>query len=98
MSEFRVLLINCNTMLDTLVTAGIGIISACLKQADVEVKLFDTTFYKTAEKTGDEARASALQVKKTNFADLGIIPEEGDVVEDFAKLVAEYKPAFLRLR
>jgi radical SAM superfamily enzyme YgiQ (UPF0313 family) len=97
MSEFRVLLINCNTMLDTLVTAGIGIISACLKQADVEVKLFDTTFYKTAEKTGDEARASALQVKKTNFADLGIIPEEGDVVEDFAKLVAEYKPHLIGL-
>ena len=31
MNEFRVLLINCNTMLDTLITAGIGILSASLK-------------------------------------------------------------------
>ncbi|MBF0128670.1 MAG: B12-binding domain-containing radical SAM protein [Alphaproteobacteria bacterium] len=97
MGEFRVLLINCNTMLDTLVTAGIGILSACLKRADVDVKLFDTTFYRTAERTGDEARACALQVKKTDFADLGIVPEEGDVVEDFVKLVETYRPHLIGL-
>ncbi len=97
MSDFRVLLINCNTMLDTLVTAGIGILSATLKEADVEVKLFDTTFYRTAERTGDEARATALQVKTTDFADLGIVPEEGDVVEDFVALVENYKPDLIGL-
>ena len=97
MKDFRVLLINCNTMLDTLVTAGIGIISACLKDADVEVKMFDTTFYRTADITGDEARTNALQVKKTDFADLGIVPEEGDVVEDFVKLVESYRPDLIGL-
>ncbi len=97
MKEFRVLLINCNTMLDTLVTAGIGILSACLKEAGVEVRLFDTTFYRTAERTGDEARASALQVKETDFSDLGIVPEEGDVVEDFAAMVASYRPHLVGL-
>ena len=30
MQDFRVLLINCNTMLDTLVTAGVGLPFACL--------------------------------------------------------------------
>ncbi len=44
--DFKVLLVNCNTMLDTLITAGIGILSACLKREGIEVKLFDTTFYK----------------------------------------------------
>ncbi|MBI5121811.1 MAG: B12-binding domain-containing radical SAM protein [Rhodospirillales bacterium] len=97
MSDFRVMLINCNTMLDTLVTAGIGILSACLKEADIDVKLFDTTFYRTAERTGDDARASALQVKKTNFADLGITPEESDVVEDFVRQVADYRPHLIGL-
>ncbi len=97
MKEFKVLLINCNTMLDTLVTAGIGIISACLKNAGVEVKMYDTTFYRTADITGDEARTNALQVKATDFADLGIVPEEGDVVEDFVKLVESYKPDLIGL-
>jgi radical SAM superfamily enzyme YgiQ (UPF0313 family) len=97
MKEFRVLLINCNTMLDTLITAGIGILSACLRQKGIEVRLFDTTFYRTAERTGDEARAYSLQVKKTDFADLGIVPEPGDVVEDFVKTVESWRPDLIGL-
>ena len=90
MADFKVLLVNCNTMMDTLVTAGIGILSACLKREGIEVELFDTTFYRTAERTGDEARENVLQVKKTDFAELGIVPDEGDVVEDFAAKVAAF--------
>lgn len=95
--DFRVLLINCNTMLDTLITAGIGILSSCLRQKGIEVRLFDTTFYRTAERTGDDARAYALQVKKTDFADLGIVPEPGDVVEDFVRAVESYRPDLIGL-
>jgi len=97
MSEFRVLLINCNTMLDTLVTAGIGLLSASLKQAGHGVRLFDTTFYRTADVTGDEARAAALQVKGTSFEDLGIVPNEGDVFEEFVRMVEDYKPHLIGL-
>ncbi len=97
MADFKVLLVNCNTMMDTLVTAGIGILSACLKSEGIEVELFDTTFYRTAERTGDEARANVLQVKKTDFAELGIVPDEGDVVEDFAAKVAAFKPDLIGL-
>lgn len=95
--DFKVLLINCNTMLDTLITAGIGILAACLKREGIEVKLFDTTFYKTREKTGDEVRAYTLQVKKTDFKELGIIPEETNVVDDFRKEVESYKPDLIGL-
>lgn len=97
MREFRVLLVNCNTMLDTLITAGIGILSACLKKEGMEVRLFDTTFYRTAERTGDEARAAALQVRKTDFRDFGIVPEPGDVVEDFVRVVASWQPHLIGL-
>jgi radical SAM superfamily enzyme YgiQ (UPF0313 family) len=90
-------MINCNTMLDTLVTAGMGLLSASLKEAGCDVRLFDTTFYKTADITGDEARAAALQVKKTDFTDLGIVPDEGDVFEEFVKMVEEYKPHLIGL-
>lgn len=97
MADFKVLLVNCNTMMDTLVTAGIGILSACLKREGIEVELFDTTFYRTAERTGDDARANVLQVKKTDFAALGVVPDEGDVVEDFAAKVAAFKPDLIGL-
>ncbi len=97
MKDFKVLLINCNTMLDTLVTAGIGILAACLRDNDVDVKLFDTTFYRTADITGDEARAAALQVKKTDFKDLGIEPEAEDVFDAIRRVTAEYKPDLIGL-
>lgn len=95
--DFKVLLINCNTMMDTLITAGIGILSACLKREGIEARLFDTTFYKTRERTGDEARASTLQVKKTDFKELGIIPKETNVIEDFKKEVESFKPDLIGL-
>jgi len=97
MTQTRVLLINCNTMLDTLVTAGIGILSACIKDAGHDVKLFDTTFYRTADVTVDQARAAALQVKETDFADLGIEPNEEDVIDDFVKTVETYRPHLIGL-
>ncbi|OHC02235.1 MAG: hypothetical protein A3G17_01615 [Planctomycetes bacterium RIFCSPLOWO2_12_FULL_50_35] len=96
-SNFRVLLVNCNTMMDTLITAGISILAACLKREGIDVRLFDTTFYKTADKTGDEARAYTLQVKKTNFKELGIVPKETDVIEDFKKEVETFKPDLIGL-
>ncbi|MEE9488033.1 MAG: radical SAM protein [Candidatus Brocadiales bacterium] len=95
--DFRVLLVNCNTMMDTLITAGISILAACLKNEGMEVRLFDTTFYKTADRTGDEAREYALQVKKTDFNKLGIVPNETDVIEDFKKVVDEFKPDLIGL-
>jgi radical SAM superfamily enzyme YgiQ (UPF0313 family) len=97
MKEFKVLLINCNTMLDTLVTAGIGILSASLKNIGCDVRLFDTTFFRIAERTGDEARTYALQVKRTNFKDFGIEPDAGDVVEEFVNQVESYKPDLIGL-
>src|SRR3990167_9395979 len=96
-SNFRVLLVNCNTMMDTLITAWISILAACLKREGIDVRLFDTTFYKTADKTGDEARAYTLQVKKTNFKELGIVPKETDVIEDFKKEVETFKPDLIGL-
>lgn len=97
MSDFRVLLVNCNTMLDTLVTAGIGLLSSSLKEAGHDVRLFDTTFYKTADITGDEARAAALQVKDTSFEEMGIVLNEEDVFEAFVNTVEEYKPDLIGL-
>ncbi|WP_068430168.1 radical SAM protein [Magnetospirillum sp. XM-1] len=97
MKEFRVLLINSNTMLDTLITAGIGVLAGCVKEAGFGIRLFDTTFYRTADITGDEARARALQVRPTRLEDFGVAPADVDVVEDFVRVVEEYKPDLIGL-
>lgn len=95
--DFKVLFINCNTMMDVLLPVGLSLISACLKEKGFGVKLFDTTFYKTATETGDEARAKNLQVKKTNREEFGLVYKDTDMFEDLKTMVEEYKPDIIGL-
>lgn len=88
----KVLLIYANSSMDNLIPLGVSLLSACLKEAGHKVKLFDTTFYKTREETGDDARVKTLQVKYTNLIDFGISPKKTDMVEDFKKIVDKFKP------
>ena len=97
MAKFKVLMIHANSTLYTLIPPNLAIISACLKQANFQVKLFDTTFYKTRKFTGDDIRVSTLQVKETNFDELGININKIDMYDDFMLLVKEYKPDIIGL-
>ena len=95
--KFKVLLIHANSSMDTLIPPNLATISACLKKAGNEIKLFDTTFYNTRGFTGDDARVKTLQVKETKFSDFGIYFKSTDMKEDFIKLVEEYKPGLIGL-
>ena len=95
--KFKVLLIHANSTLDTLIPPNLAVMSSTLKNAGYDVKLFDTTFYKTRESTGDDARVRTLQVKETNFDDLGIHLKKTDMYEDFLKTVEDYKPNLIGL-
>lgn len=97
MKDFKVLLIHANSTLDTLIPPNLAIIAACLKQAGIQVKLFDTTFYKTRKFTGDDTRVRTLQVKETNFEELGIYLNKTDMYDDFMKVVEDYKPDLVGL-
>ena len=97
MKEFKVLLIHANSTQDTLIPPNLSIMSALLKQAGFQVKLFDTTFYKTRDSTGDDARVNTLQVKETNFEELGIYLNKTDMYDDFIKTVNEYAPNLVGL-
>lgn len=89
----RVLLVNCNTPMDNLIPAGVSLLSAVLKAEGCEVRCFDTTFYRPADYlTGDEARAMTLQVKRTDFNELGIRPKATAAAQDFRELVAGFQP------
>jgi radical SAM superfamily enzyme YgiQ (UPF0313 family) len=90
--KFKVLLLHANTSMDTLIPPALAMLSACLKKAGNEVKLFDTTFYNTRGFTGDDARVRTLQVKETNFADYGIHFNDTDIAQDLKKMVEDYEP------
>ena len=74
-----------------LLPSNIGLLSACLKKAGVEVKVFDTTHYRTAKKSLDEIRIENLQLRPFNLKAKGVELKTG-VFEDFEKAVAQFKP------
>lgn len=88
----RVLLVYPNYMMVNLLPTNIGILTACLVREGYEVDLFDTTFYRTAEKSIDEMRTENLQFRKFDLTEVGIFYNENRVDADFLKKVREFKP------
>ena len=50
----KVLLVYCNSMLENALPIGLSQLSSCLKQAGINVELFDTTFYRYGPKSDTE--------------------------------------------
>lgn len=92
MKDFKVLFIYPNTMMATLLPLHIPILSACLKQKGIQVKLFDTTYYKTEGKSFEEKKIELLQVKRFNLAEAGVMYKTTDIYEDLKKTVEDFKP------
>ena len=90
--DFKVLLVYPNYSMVNLLPTNIGILTACLRQNGFIVDLFDTTFYRTSEKTLDEIRVETLQVRKFDLEEFGVRFKPGHFVDDFKKKVAEFKP------
>ena len=90
--NFKVLLVYPNYSMVNLLPTNIGILTACLRQNGFIVDLFDTTYYRTSEKTLDEIRVETLQVRKFDLEEFGVRFKPTDYVEDFKKKVAEFQP------
>jgi anaerobic magnesium-protoporphyrin IX monomethyl ester cyclase len=90
--NFRVLLVYPNYSMVNLLPTNIGILTACLRQNGFVVDLFDTTFYRTAEKTLDEVRVENLQVRKFSLEDVGVRFKPGPFVDDFRAKAEAFKP------
>jgi radical SAM superfamily enzyme YgiQ (UPF0313 family) len=97
-SDFKVLLIYANEPFTLLMPIGISSIAAKLKQERFDVKVFDTTFYRTDQKAGNLYRESSLQVCKVDYSEVGIKEREGEALyRDFLETVMEYKPSLVGL-
>lgn len=92
MENIRVLLVYPNLMLVSLLPNNIALLSGALKREGFDVKVFDSTLYKTTEKTNDELRVERMQVRKFNIDDAGIKIKEKDIFDEFKELVKEFKP------
>jgi anaerobic magnesium-protoporphyrin IX monomethyl ester cyclase len=90
--NFKILLVYPNYSMVNLLPTNIGVLTACLRQNGFTVDLFDTTFYRTSEKTLDEIRVETLQVRKFDLEEFGVKFKPGNFIDDFKKKVAEYEP------
>lgn len=88
----KVLLVYCNSMLENALPVGISQLSACLKAADMEVELFDTTFYRYGEKSSTEKRIEALQ-----FPPCPVNYKNGDIFLDFESIIRNFQPDLIGL-
>lgn len=92
MRKFKVLLVYPGLQMVNLLPSNIAILSACLKKEGIDTKLFDTTFYRTAEKSVDEIRVEHLQLRPFKLREKGVDYKSTDVYKDFERVVDEYRP------
>jgi len=90
--NFKVLLVYPNHMMVNLVPTNMGILTTCLRQNGFDVGLFDTTFYRTAERAADEIRVENLQIRKFSLEDFGISVKPDLFLDDFRQKAEEFKP------
>jgi anaerobic magnesium-protoporphyrin IX monomethyl ester cyclase len=92
MKDFKILLFYPNEPMVGIVPSNLAILSACLKCADFQIKLFDCTTYRSVTgETQEDVRTKLGLVKKTdidNYTQLKDI----NIYDDFVKVVNEYKP------
>jgi anaerobic magnesium-protoporphyrin IX monomethyl ester cyclase len=92
----RILLVYANTMMETVLSVNVSLLISCLKRADFEVRLFDTTFYKWSEKSATEVRTEYLQIKDVSDDDpLKLEYKKTDIYEDFRETVKEFDPVII---
>jgi len=91
----KVLLVYPNLQMINLIPPNIAILSAYLKRAGVEVRLFDTTLYPTSEKSVDDIRVEHMQLRPFNLKAKGVEYKNTDVFNDFEDLVDEFKPSII---
>lgn len=94
--KFKILLVYPNQTLLGVVPGNIALLSACLKKAGFQVKLFDASIYRTSKATQDDLRTTLNQVKKTNIDDY-VKYVNKNIVTDFQKNVKDYQPNLIAM-
>ena len=94
----KVLLVYPNDRMDGLISVGVSVLSAHLKNANHQVELFDTTFYDTGKETGDFFREQMGQVIPVDLTKVGVERKKislNDLQLAFRKKVLEFNPGLI---
>ncbi len=90
--NFKVLLVYCNTMMDNLIPVGLSSVAASLRNSGIEVKLFDTTFYRTSKFSSDEVRVNNYQIPPFSYSEYGVKYKENNYCDDFESVISSFGP------
>ncbi|MHA2065596.1 MAG: B12-binding domain-containing radical SAM protein, partial [Candidatus Thorarchaeota archaeon] len=87
-----------NKTMTTRAPLGIGYLSSYLKAAGHEFTLFDTTFIKCGNYSGDDKlREKNLQVINPDFEKLGLVEKDIDVFLELEKALEEFRPDLITM-
>ena len=92
MEKFKVLLVYPNLQMMGLMPSNISILSAYIKNAGIDVRVFDTTYYRITEKSTEEIRVEHMQVRPFNLKEKGVDYKPTDIFDDFKAVLRDYKP------
>ncbi len=90
--NFKVLFLYPNLEMTSMVPAAIAILSAVLRDCDIETDVFDTTFYKTGQADHNEDNVKVFLAKPYDFADRGIQNKTTDAYTDLRDKVNSFAP------
>jgi radical SAM superfamily enzyme YgiQ (UPF0313 family) len=96
-NNFKVLFIYPNTEMATLVPLNISLLSANLKHKNIEVELFDSTYYKWEEISFEQKKVELLQLKPFSYAGHGVQYIETDMYADLALKVRTFSPDLIAI-
>lgn len=96
-ADFKILFIYPNTEMATLVPLNISLLYPCLKEANIDVSLFDTTYYKWEDINFEQKKVELLQLRPFSYEGKGVYYKETDIYEDLVKKVEEFRPNLIAI-
>ncbi len=95
--NFKVLFLYPNLEMTSMVPQAIAVLSAVLRDCDIETDVFDTTFYATGLGDHNVDNVKVFLSKPYNFADKGIKNKTTDVYTDFKDKVNSFVPDLIAI-
>jgi anaerobic magnesium-protoporphyrin IX monomethyl ester cyclase len=91
----RVLLVYPNLMAATHPPLSLAMLSAVLKHNGAEVRLFDTTFYRTSKRSYEQHKLDNLQIPNGDRIDKPVNFKCSEVHDDFKNVVESFQPQMI---
>lgn len=97
--RFKVLFIYPGLFMQTNLPLGIASLTAELKSKGIEVKVFDTVLYQEPGEIDENVERAEIHhsTKNLSYSTVGIEKKRTGLMEDFTKLLNEYKPDLIGL-